>query len=214
MSPDFEKAQERVLRRYVDTCEELARSTVLSHDGGMRITFTRNNPDPTITRDRPSGEALRGTTVLFRQLASSAEPASFLAVRKLVGRRIHETRDAHREQRADVHKAWARAHAGLQQGLLRTEADRKVARAINWHEPVGGEDVRPQHLLSLFQYGDLIHWDRRAEELQALASNDFDYATAEFRFIEVLLQLSHFYLGYAVLVRTAVGLPPPGPEWG
>jgi hypothetical protein len=47
--------------------------------------------------------------------------------------------------------------------------------------------------------------------LEALASNYFDFAMARSHFIEVLIQLSHFYLGYALIVRAAMGLPPPLP---
>jgi len=139
----------------------------------IALCFTRGEPEPQIIRGGPPAEALRGTTVLFRQLASNDEPASFLKVRKIIGKHVHETSDAQRGKREELHTAWKRAHAGLREGLLRTTADLKVANAIHWNQPVGGEDVRPQHVLSLFQYGDLIHWDRHAADFEVLASAGF-----------------------------------------
>ena len=175
----------------------------------IALCFTRGEPEPQIIRGGPPAEALRGTTVLFRQLASNDEPASFLKVRKIIGKHVHETSDAQRGKREELHTAWKRAHAGLREGLLRTTADLKVANAIHRNQPVGGEDVRPQHVLSLFQYGDLIHWGRHAADFEVLASDGFDYSMARSHFIDVLMQLSHFYLGYAVLVRSAMALPDP-----
>ncbi len=72
--------------------------------------------------------------------------------------------------------------------------------------PVPGEDVKPQELLSLFQYGDLIHWDRHAGALSALAGDDLLYKYATMHFLEVVIQLSHFYLGYSLLVARAMAI--------
>jgi hypothetical protein len=194
-----------MLNRYIDVCEELAESTVLSHDG--RITFTVTDGRETVEVDFPPKEAIRGTAVLFRQLASSEEEASYAKVRKVIGRRIHEARDERRDERDDYQRAWNRVHGRLHAGLVSAMADREAIRLQGGHEsvPVVGEDVKPQELLLLFQYGDLIHWGKNASALRTLAGDDFAYNRAMFDYLTVVIQLSHFYLGYSLLVTRAIG---------
>jgi len=201
-------AEERiVLLRYVAMCRELAESTVLSYEGG--IEFKTKNGNVTFTADEPPREAIRGTVVLFRQLASDDERASYSTVRKIIGRRIHEVVDEHSGQRDEWQRRWNRARAALMSGMLTAMADRKVIDSMGGSRdvPVPGEDVRPTELISLFQYGDLIHWDKQREAMGALVADDFMHKFRTLQFLEVIIQLSHVYLGYSILVRRALDLP-------
>ena len=94
-------------------------------------------------------------------------------------------------------------------GLLTAMADRKVVERMHGSPlvPVPGENVRPMELISLFQYGDLIHWDKRRDAMSALIADDFKHKWATFQFLEVVIQLSHLYAGYSILARRALGLP-------
>lgn len=193
-----------MLKRYVDVCEELAESSVLSHDGGFTVTVEEGKER--IEANFPPKEAIRGTAVLFRQLASAEEEASYRKVRKAIGRRIHEVADERQDEREDYQRSWNRAHGQLQANLLTAMVDRKVVRQQSGHEsvPVVGEGVGPQELLSLFQYGDLIHWGKHAAALRTLAGDDFAYTRAMYDYLSVVIQLSHFYLGYSLLVARAL----------
>lgn len=195
-----------MLERYVDVCEELAESSVLSHDGGMTVRITGGNTEQVETSFPPK-EAIRGTAVLFRQLASSDEEASYSKVRRAIGRRIHEAIDDRRDERQEIQVRWNRAHGQLHAGLLTAMADRRALELSGAHPsvPVPREDVKPQELLSLFQYGDLIHWGKNAAALRNLAGDDFLYNSAMMEYLSVVLQLSHFYLGYSLLVSRAIG---------
>lgn len=146
----FNNEERAVLGRYVDVCEELAESTVLSHDGGL--TFRVEDGQERVEPNFPPKEAIRGTAVLFRQLASSEEEASYSKTRKIIGRRIYELADDRRDERQESQVRWNRAHGQLQGGLLTTMVDRKIVALHGGHAsvPVVGEDVRPQELLSLF----------------------------------------------------------------
>lgn len=203
----FTSTEEAVLLRFVETCRELAESTVLSHGGGLH--FEMHDGVGTLTADEPPREAVRGTVVLFRQMTAEGEPASFSAARKIIGSRIKGVRDEHFDQRDEWQRRWVRARAALMSGLLTTMADRKVIREQGGSDdvPVVGEDVRPAELLSLFQYGELIHWDQKRDAMSALIADDFDHKMQTHNFLEVVIQLSHLYLGYSLLVRRALGLP-------
>ena len=212
----FSDDERRTLVRYVETCAELAESTVLSYGGG--IYFSTKDGRTDYSADLPPREAVRGTVVLFRQLAADNEPASFTKVRGIVGRRVHEERDEWSDQRSEWQRRWVRARAALLGGLLTSMVDRKVIEQQGWSPdlPVPGDGVRPLELISLFQYGDLIHWGEKREEMGALLGDDFKHTWTTFQFLEVLIQLSHVYAGYSILVRRALGMPtaPGGPSYG
>lgn len=205
--PPFVDEQRVILQRFLDTCEELAGAILLSHRGGLTVEVREGIE--TTTLDEPSNEAIRGGLVLFRQITSDNEPASYGAVRKIIGRAIHETRDEQYDARDEWQRRWNRARAELLGGLLTSMADRKVVNEIGGHAsvPVAAETVRPMELLSLFQYGDLIHWGKGRGELRELMKDDLIYKWQRFHFLEVVIQLSHFYLGYSVIVQRALGLP-------
>jgi hypothetical protein len=212
--PPFEDRDLMILRRYIDTCRELAQSSVLSHRTLLEVRQVGEGVD--MTTSLPTTEAVRGTDVLFRQVQESREPASYASVRKLIGRRIHETDDRHSLQRNEWERRWRRAHAKLNAFLLTYLADMK---ALGRPEPSGiqferaqkvtdedrwpGDDVHPHLILSLFRYGHLIHYGHRREEFALLASDAHEMNFAWMKFLRVLHQLSHFYIGYSVLVASA-----------
>jgi hypothetical protein len=213
---EHEKGDLPVARRYVATCRELAESSVLAHRGGIAVRDTGEGV--MVTSDLPTKEAMRGTDVLFRQIQSSEEPASYAKVRKIIGRRIHEAPDdGHRDRRQEWQRRWRAAHGRLNTYLLTYLAD---AKALGWPDahlsnpPAArsklderpGEDVKPMLVLSLFRYGDFIHWGDRREDFALLAQDDHGLNFAYMDYLEVLLQLSHFYIGYSVLAAAAFGL--------
>jgi len=203
----FTSTEEAILLRFVETCRELAESTVLSYAGSVH--FEMHDGIATLTADHPPREAIRGTVVLFRQMTAESEPASFSAARKIVGSRIRQVRDEHFDQRDEWQRRWVRARTALMSGLLTAMADRKVVRQQGGPDdvPVVGEDVHPTELLSLFQYGELIHWDKKRDAMSALIADDFGLKIQTHYFLEVVIQLSHLCLGYSLLVRRALGLP-------
>lgn len=200
--------QERtILRRYADSCEELAQATILSHGGGISVEFSDGKEK--LTADEPPRESIRGGVLLFRQIASDNETASYSTVRKIIGRRIHEQRDAEYDRRDEMQRSWNRTRAGVLGGLLTAAADRKAAQAQGAHEdfPVAQEHVKPMELISLFEYGDLVHWDRRRDEMSLLQDDHFKYKMTTFNFLESVIQMSHVYVGYSILVKRALDLP-------
>lgn len=204
----FTNEELEVIGRYIACCEELAESSVLSHATRVKVSWKQaedGTQEESITADFPTREAIRGTTTLFRQLFSPEERASYNAVRKVIGRRIHENDDTSRDQRVELNKAWNGAHGKLRAYLLTALADRKVCNTQGWQTELPDENVKPEEIIKLFQYGDLIHWGRGAEELSKLSHDDFTRAWNTMHFLSVMTQLSHFYLGYSLLARKAVG---------
>ncbi len=50
-----------------------------------------------------------------------------------------------------------------------------------------------------------IHWGKRRDDLSALGVDDFNQAWARMHFFEAASGLAHLYMGFAVLVRSALG---------
>ncbi|WP_158716501.1 hypothetical protein [Streptomyces sp. NRRL S-1314] len=197
-----------VIKRYIRCCEELAESTVLSSDSSIKLHVTRaddGTQTENFTANFPPREAIRGTTVLFRQLYSNAERASYTKVRQIIGRHIHGTQDADRDRRDEMQRRWNRTHGQLRAYLLTYMADRVVCEARGWHTGmIPNAEVKPEELTKLFLYGDLIHWGDGAEELDQLSSDEVTHAWNTLRYMQVVAQLSHFYLGYSLLAKAAI----------
>jgi hypothetical protein len=201
------------IRRFVSCCEELAESTLLSHKVSLKLNWT-NSEDGTqtekITADFPPRESVRGTTVLFRQIYSNEELASYNAVRKIIGRRAAEQGDEHRDHRTEMQKRWNGAQGKLRAYLLTYLADKMVHDSLKTSgQPDGlalpGHDVKPEAIIRLFQYGDLIHWGSGAQEMGELTQSEFLLKWNTMHYLEVVTQLSHFYLGYSMIARKAIG---------
>jgi hypothetical protein len=200
----FSSEENLVLDRFMETCEELSEATILSHDTNMTITL--NDGEPDIVANFPKKEAIRGAAVLFRQLNSPDELASYGKARNIISRHTREMADHDRDQRKEWQARWGRAAGKLNAQLLTAMADRKVLTQMGAHPdtPVVGEDVSPTTLISIFQYGDLIHWGRRGEDHRALMTQDSVLAQRDtMNYLESVIQLSHYYLGYSLLVRAA-----------
>ena len=205
----FQADELGVIRRYISCCEELSESTVLSSSGGVTVNLKRaddGRTQQTVSAEFPPREAIRGTTVLFRQLYSTEERASYTKVRKIIGRRIHECADKDRDHRDEMQRRWNKAHGQLRAYLLTFLADRTVCEARGWAtNMIPNADVKPEAMIKLFQYGDLIHWGEGAEELSRLSEDEFNQAWNTLHYLETMIQLSHFYLGYSLLAKAAIG---------
>jgi hypothetical protein len=67
------------------------------------------------------------------------------------------------------------------------------------------EEHSPTTLLSLYDYGDLLHWDRGREVLAGWDRDEFRAGERRFAFLAAACALAHLHIGFAVLVATATG---------
>lgn len=194
------------VRRYVQACKELSTYTLLNYGGGITVHWTPESESVKV--ETPPKETLRGFTVLFRQIHSdSGEPASFKVVRSILSSASAKAEDGHKDARMEVIKQWSRARAALLQRSLTNLAQAKIHGALSGQQDAAwsvGEGMTPLQLISLFNYGEYIHWGDRRDEHAALFKDEVGAAFAEFHFQETLIGLSHFYFGYAKLLEIAL----------
>lgn len=192
------------VQRYIHSCRELATYSLLNHGGGVTFNWT---PDETsVVVDSPPKEALRGFAVLFRQIHSDqTEPASYKVVRSILSKASASSQDGARDERLGIIKKWSRSRAQLLQTSLSDIVQSKLHEAMGAPSEAFGIKRRhtPLELISMFNYGEYIHWGDRKDEHSELFQDEFRGNLAEFNFQEVLIGLSHFYFGYAKVLESA-----------
>lgn len=192
------------LERFIEAVSELGKSVVLN--SGSRLTINFSDGAESVDAVFPETENLRGFSVLFRQCYSDEETASFKSVRTAIGRASHELQDEKRQRRLDMIKSWRRAHGKLQAEQLEIHVLRALvaegkapADALELHQK------HPKQIISLYNYGDLIHFGKRRQEFADLiGAGEFESAWSKMQFLAAVSGLSHFYVGFSLLAEAAL----------
>ena len=207
--PDVLSPHERVtVERYVRVAGELAGSGLLN---ALREGFNVRMPEgpygpEEIEREFSRTDLQVGFAGLLRQCDSTKERASFQGVRGILTQRADAVRDDMREGRLAHLKAWRDAAKKLRlKSLNQLIRDRLVADE-GLHAFAYDEEQSPEHLLGLYNYGDLIHWDSDKSAIVAEFERD-PYIESDRRlaYLDAASGLAHLYIGFAELARTAVG---------
>lgn len=202
--PAEPQPEDRVtLDRFVSSCRELAGYTMMSaHDTVEMFPNARSGSGHRATFS--SSEVIRGASVLFRQLYAE-DSGSYRAVVQIVSKTHRTTRDQFTDQRADWLGVWRPVHGKLLQQRIEAIVARKSLRAEGAHEsiPVPFEHESPTELLSVFFYGDLIHWGNSRPKHDSLIKNPLMQDLRKLRFLEAMVGLAHYYLGISAMLTTA-----------
>lgn len=197
-------ADRSAIARYVESCRELATYSLLGSDRHQRLSMAEGKP-VSLNYTMSPKEILRGYAILFRQLHAKDE-ASYEVVKSILASSLNREDDAVRFTGLDYIRQWSRARAKLLQFSLMEIVQMKVLQ-----EERPGSDVplpenshTPSELISMFQYGEYIHWGNKREEHAAILQFPVYAKLLELKFHEVQIGLSHFYFGFAKLAEAAV----------
>ncbi|MGZ4538681.1 MAG: hypothetical protein ACXVXT_05210 [Blastococcus sp.] len=193
----------RILGRFNTVAKRIAGGEVISGDYRVTVSVQREGKSESLEKVLPSDELMAGFAASFRQLYSDKEPASWKRVRDLMGRKSHEVHDEHRDQRLEWLARWRHAHGRLLATELSVLVGQKLAEEGKWGGPIPGEGASPTLLISQFQYGDLIHWDRHAPFIEQLAQDPTLEAMTIMDFLKSCSALCHTYFGVAVIIEAA-----------
>ena len=194
------------ISRYIEVCRELATYSLISSTGGVSVNWTAEGGVEELKVEGPPKEALRGFAVLFRQLHSDDdEPASYRTVKGILDKASHRAGDDKVAERSAMLKQWHSARGKLLQFSLTDLARSKMYAARN--APPEFTDINREHspttLISIFNYGEYIHWGRRRHDHRSAFEDPVGGALLEFQFHESLIGLSHFYLGFAKVLEAS-----------
>lgn len=197
-----------VLHRFIDTARTLANSILLQSNAQVTITLDDETGEPTVEQsDFPPKEVVVGVATLFRQCFTPDEPASFKAVYNRLERiNRAEPGDADYETRAQMLRSWRAAQGQLRALSLLEHVGEELVRRGEMSD--GGiprlHDLNPEQLISLYIYGDLIHWGDKRQALAVFGAEADLTAVRELDFLKVITSLIHFYAGFAVMIEAAM----------
>ncbi|TPW75902.1 hypothetical protein [Schumannella soli] len=201
----------RAIDRFIQSARELATYSALSGEASVSYSFADGKGEFTSSFGPP--EALRGTTVLFRQLyAGSDDKGNFRAMLAILSEAHKRDTGRDFDLRADILRDWRKAHGALMQEVITVIVDKAVLAREGAHpdvfEMIPDLGVRPTEVISNHFYGDLIHWGKSAGRLETLREQSAMMADIDkFRFIGAMGGLAYFYMGWAILLAAAFRRP-------
>jgi hypothetical protein len=202
-----------MLTRFVEHAETLAGTSLLGADDGMTVKIADDGLSEEVDARFSDPDVTTGFAALLRQCYMPDEEASFSRVRKVLGARLHALGDAGLEE---VLKQSRRVHVALhnksleeliqermvQEGLMPAQSQDPEG---NWSSSIVRGPASPDELLRAFWHGGQIHWGDKRETLGHLQRNRFEAAWSDIHARQCAVELAHFYLGFATLVRNALG---------
>lgn len=205
---EFSPEQRGIVERFVHVAAELADSGLLN---AVREGFNVRMPDGVsgpeeIEREFSRTDLQVGFAALLRQCDSPKERANFERVRSILWLKSEAAQDDAHDARLEQLEAWSRAakrlHAKSLNQLLR---DRLVKdegiRAFEYTE-----QQSPQQLLSIYNYGDLIHWDdKKSPVIAQWEADPYIESDRRLAYLDAASGLAHLYIGFAELARCATG---------
>ena len=67
-----------------------------------------------------------------------------------------------------------------------------------------GNPHSPSYYMSAYNYGDLIHWDRKRQTVEEWEQNAFQRDWQWLSFVEAARSLAYLYIGFGQVVRAAI----------
>lgn len=199
----LDKQELEVAERFYQTCKNLAGYSILSSNGG--ISATSDGVDWIVKSDLPSHEAFAGFSATFRQIHNHMENASFVKVWNILCKAAGALED---EQMADVRallKCWKKARARLMEKMAATMVCERLQENVRADAPKSFMGINPEEVIQTHNYGDSLHWGEQRERLATLTNDPENVNFHKHACVTAMMQLSHFYFGFAELVASALG---------
>ncbi|MBA4021694.1 MAG: hypothetical protein C0482_04970 [Gordonia sp.] len=194
------------LARFVNHCRQLAGYSAVNDGGGITYKRDRGRDDWQILADFPSHEAFTGLSGTFRQLHHEKEKASFSIVARILEKATKHLSEP--AEARDVLKQWAAVHHHLNEKMVSTMICERLQEGAKAKKPpVSLKGIKPAEMIEAHNYGDSLHWGSKREELAELQNDELAETFHKNCCISAMIQLSHFYFGFAVLTSSTLGEP-------
>jgi hypothetical protein len=179
----------------------LGEAAVLNADISMRVFVPDQHSPEIVETEFPARHSIVGFAALFRHFYANGERASFNQVQRILRRANLALDDEGDVLRAAALQAWAGA-----QGRLRGYTLHALAKAAYTGQPIREElsKYSPEFIISVFNYGDDLHWDQRHRDMtRAWTKDEFMTAHMRMTFLESTACLAHLYIEFACLASRA-----------
>jgi hypothetical protein len=196
--------EQSVVDRYVRTARHLASSGVLNAaDEGMQVEIEDDTDIEHVTVALSKKDRQVGFATMLRQCDSENEHARFGKVIDILWMASERAKDKDVEDRQDTLKQWRRAVGSLHAKSLNHLLRDKLVKDEDIQILAYQEEHSPSFLLSSFDYGDLIHWDKKRAVVADWEQDGYTGGDRRLAFLAAAAALAHVYIGFAVLAETA-----------
>jgi len=205
--------EQDVVDRYVRTARDLARSGVLNAaDEGLAVRLEDETDIEHVTVKLTERDREVGFAALLRHCDSQNEPAWFGRVADVLWQATEREGSEHEDQRKSILKVWRQVVGKLHAKSLNQILREKLADAEGMGVLAYDEGHSPTFLLSVFDYGDLLHWDKKRHVVAGWEEDEYVGGERRLAFLAAAAALAHVYIGFAVLADTAIHRESPSSE--
>jgi len=210
--PPFEKTRvphddSRVVRRYIQTAEHLAASSMLTADEGATISV-RGDEQHVEEHRWATPEAEAGFTAIFRQMYRHTQDASHSKVQRIAMDAANAAADNNAAERLTALRGWADAIRITNRQTPKKTVLLKLID-LGLQPPATEEELRhfpdrepPETLINRYFNTEHLHWDsEKARALEERAPDRVRDVTERLDYYDAARGLSHLYIGYAEVVR-------------
>ncbi|MEU8631435.1 hypothetical protein AB0C38_04640 [Amycolatopsis sp. NPDC048633] len=190
------------VNRYIKTCTDLAGTSIINTKAAASFKPGPNGTTEVTLERFPPRDSMIGFASMWRQLYTEAELGSFINVHNIVGRINSEVGDSAQPERAETLKKWRQVQNRLKATSLKEQVGAKLQGGNRNFIP-RHHDLNPQQLVSLYLYGDWIHWGESREDYAAFVADPVMGPMRDISALETMASLSHVYMGFASLLKSA-----------
>jgi hypothetical protein len=205
-----------VLERFVEQAKTVAKATLLGASDSVKINIMDITDEESIEAVFSDTDVTVGFMVLLRQCYADGEEASFSKASKILGRRVNEQGD---DGAQVAIKSWHRAHSRLGNKTLEELVQYHLIADGLMPAQLPGPDgltsavvpspAPPKELFAKLWYGGQVHWGKHRTDMADIQADPFDNAMWQITTRQAAVELAHFYLGYALLIETALAAALP-----
>jgi hypothetical protein len=196
-----------IVRRYVRVAAELAESGVLNAlREGFNVQWPSGPTGPEEIEKRFSRKDLQvGFAGLLRQCDSSKEPAHYERVRGILWVAANAAQDDKHDERIKQLRAWSHATKELHKKSLNQLLRDKLVQEEGLSVFEYDEEHSPAQLLSIYNYGELLHWDKNRDIIAEFERDEYVESDRRLAYLEAAGALGHLYSGFGELARHGIG---------
>jgi hypothetical protein len=205
--PDEERA---IVQRYVRVAGDLAHSSLLNspkESYSYQLPQGPGGPEQ-IEKSFSPKDVQVGFAGLLRQADSGDEPANLHLVSRILMVASEAAQDDRHDERIKQLKAWRYAVKELHnRSLDQLSRNKLVQEGLQLF--AYKEEHSPKELLNLYNYGDLIHWQKHRDVIAGFEQDEYVATDRQLAYLESAQSLGHLYVGFGELARHAMGEAPP-----
>ena len=196
------------VERFVETAGDLAESSMVNAvDRGFTARKDDETGEEIVEAAFGPKESHVGFSGLLRHCDSKAKKdgARFVRIHEILRAAAELTSDVtSKQEQVDQLEAWRAAVTLLHSRSVDQCLREKLVKQRGWKVLDYREHHRPDYLIRVYEYGDLLHWTTRSPEIDALELDAMLAAANRHSFFEAMTGLAHLYIGFGELARAAL----------